>query len=290
MLRSVQRARCLARAPWTYPRRRAQAPGQRRRRLTNASTSRKAYAPWRCGWGCAGSFGRRSSANASKMDGCPRSALPALASPPRKRRREPTEFAAPTVRCAQERPATTFRLRRGTPALLRTASGGSFPSWWCACPRATGRSACPARWRGAGTRSEPCRPRYGHSFVFRFVAEYWAVSFERASARSAAALISAALNGRASRRGLYFAGGHRSFGSLFGMSLCDLPTLDRGCIAEPRWRQYWSAKFIENLWYGLKNFYQLPNPTLRRTANFCWPTSRISECGSSLRHAYPQLR
>ena len=53
------------------------------------------------------------------------------------------------------------------------------------------------------------------------------MSFERASARSAAALISAALNGRASRRGLYFAGGHRSFGSLFGMSLCGLPTLIR---------------------------------------------------------------
>jgi hypothetical protein len=45
---------------------------------------------------------------------------------------------------------------------------------------------------------------------------------ERASARSAAALISALLNCRATRRGLYFAGGCSSFGSLIG-TVADLP-------------------------------------------------------------------
>jgi hypothetical protein len=42
-------------------------------------------------------------------------------------------------------------------------------------------------------------------------------SIERASARSAAALISALLICRATRRGLYFAGGCSSFGPLLGM-------------------------------------------------------------------------
>src|SRR5215831_21211150 len=94
---------------------------------------------------------------------------------------------------------------------------------------------------GFGNNAQPvndglCCDRCNERVVLPALLERIATPSTSARATAAtfdAALISAALNARAPRRGLYFAGGHRSFGSLFGMSLCDLPTLDRGCIAEP---------------------------------------------------------